>query len=143
MPYNCARVPRGWRRAIALAVFLSIGTICAAAGALGQQIRRSPSLEEIEDLQAKYRTERKDADRIGLASMFSQELFRRADQWAKKSEKAKAEGRLPSARDAIREARRQMPVRPTRFPDDVARVFGTLKFCHAHWIHALAFHPDG
>src|ERR1019366_4240557 len=124
-------------------------TICVALGlsltgtSLVAQPTKLPSPEEIQALQTTYRTERDRIIKAGLNTGFLPAIMNKADELAKKSAGALAAGRLIQANDAIRQARWQLPYRPTGSPDHIARIIGNPRLRHRGKINAVAYSPDG
>src|SRR5437762_581009 len=92
-------LPSGLCRRLA-ALLLAVATVVAYA-----QEPAGPTAEQVNDLQAKFQSERETAASSGVAAKFGAESLARADQLAKKGVAAIAAGRLVEAADAYRDAR--------------------------------------
>jgi WD40 repeat protein len=123
----------------------SLSALCLlSAGAfLPAQPTRLPTADEVKAVQAKYRAERDQIVKDGIAKRFLPAIMDKADELAKKSDTALAGGRLLQASEAIRQARWQLPYQPIGVPDNVSRIIGNLRLRHSGEINALAFSPDG
>ncbi len=128
--------------------FLVRWTMLAAAvsscGLAFAQERGSATVEQIQSLQAKYRAEREQVIKDGVAKRFLPILLEKAEESAKKGDAALAAGRLLQASEAFRQARWQLPYQSPQVPKEfVARIIGNLRLRHANDVTALAFSPDG
>ncbi len=107
------------------------------------QAPKATSTESVKALKAKYRAERDAIVKNGIAKRYLPAIMDKADELAKKSEEALADGRLSQATEAIRQARWQLPYHPEGVPEHVSRIIGNVRLRHSREINALAYSPDG
>ena len=77
-------------------------------------------------MQAKFRAERDEIVKAGVAKRYLPAIMDKADELAKKSDAALAAGRLLQANEAIRQARWQLPYHPLGLPEHLSRVIGNM-----------------
>jgi WD40 repeat protein len=122
---------------------VALGLLLVGLPASAAMPLKLPTEDEVTSLQTKYRAERDQVVRDGTAKRFLPILFERAEEMAKKGDKALAEGRFAQAREAYRQARWQLPYQTGPVPDHVARILGSLRLRHNRYIQSVAISPDG
>jgi WD40 repeat protein len=120
---------------------LAVIVLLAALGRAGET--RLPTVDEVKELQKRYRAEREALVKSGGDKRFLPDLLEHAEAIAKRADAALDAGRLLQASEAFRQARWQLPYQGPHFPDHVAHVFGNLRVRHGNEILAVAFSPDG
>jgi WD40 repeat protein len=98
-----------------------------------------PSAEEVKALQTSFQAERDAA----IKAKFTPDALTRADELAKRAEKALTASDLRTAARFFRDARWQVPYLPPGLPDHVARVLGESRMRHADRVNAVSYSPDG
>ncbi|MCS7045273.1 MAG: hypothetical protein NZO58_02845 [Gemmataceae bacterium] len=103
-----------------------------------------PTIDQVKQLQAKYRAERERVVQSGAVKRFVPILFEKAEEFAKRGDAALAAGRLLQAAEAFRQARWQLPYESPQVPNaHVALVIGNLRLRHGNEVKAISFSPDG
>src|SRR5262249_51806573 len=87
------------------ATALALSGIAGVALLGGAEAPKGPTVDEVRDLEGKYKAERAAAESAGLTKVFSPEWFSRADDFAQSGQAALAAGRLLEARESFRKAR--------------------------------------
>lgn len=138
-----ANPPSRERRGLSLALLAGATAGLLAGLPAGADDARPPARDEVQVLQAKYRTERDALVKTGADKRFLPHLLTNAEAIAKRADAALMTGRFLQAAAGYRQARWQLPYSPPAVPDHTARVFGDLRLRHSHEINAVAFSPDG
>src|SRR5205814_6521 len=132
---NVMNVPRMTPWALG---FSLTGLLLSAGAYLSAQPTKLPTVDEVKAVQAKYRAEHDQLVKAGIAKRFLPAIMDKAQELAKRSESALADGRLAQASEAIRQARWQLPYQPVGVPDHVSRIIGNLRLRHSDEINAVA-----
>lgn len=111
---------------------------------LAGQESAPPTVENVRALQAKFKAERDFIVKKRIAKRFLPAFMARAEEIARRADKALEANRWLQAAEGFHQARWQLPYQSPQVPaEHVARVLGNLRLRHAQEIHALAFSPDG